>query len=62
MSSLTCPVSGPARHGEPVPGVRLQCGAGQQVTPVAAERRPARGVADEVRGVELDHLDGPGAG
>ena len=51
-----------AGDGEPVPGVGLQRGPGQQVPAVVAEGRPAGGVAHEVRGVELDNLDGAGAG
>jgi hypothetical protein len=46
---------------EPMARVGLQRGAGHQVPGVVAQRRPARGVADEVRGVQLDDLDGSGA-
>ena len=55
----------PSGHGEAMPGVRLQRGARQKsgaatwaaTWAVTAERRPARGVAHEVRGIQLDHLD-----
>ena len=46
---------------EPVARVGLQRGPGHQIPGVVAQRRPARGVAHEVRGVQLHDLDGSGA-
>ena len=50
-----------AGHGEPVPCVGPQRGAGHQLPAVVAQRRPARGVAHEVRGVQLNDLYRSGA-